>query len=100
MAERSVVYRDSDGVRRTMYWDDASPGEITVKTEIDLTQAIENNHILRDLHPRRSMNKLVARGVPLTVWEQSHREQWDDNDWKRWLNDPDNAAFRVWPGRV
>jgi hypothetical protein len=36
----------------------------------------------------------------MTVAEQAIREQWDDNDWKRGLNDPDNAAFRIWPGRV
>lgn len=100
MAERKEVYRNADGVRRTAIWDDEKPSELIVKTEVDLTQAIENNKIVRELHPRRSMNKLVARGVPMTVAEQAIREQWDDNDWKRWLNDPDNAAFRIWPGRV
>jgi hypothetical protein len=100
MTEVKNVYRNADGVRRTSIWDDENPNQITVHTEIDLTQAIENNKALRELHPRRSTNKLVARGVPLTVAEQAIREQWDDNDWKRWLNDPDNAAFRVWQGRV
>ena len=94
------VYRNSDGVRRTSIWEDDKPEILHVKTEVDLTQAIENNHRLRELHPRRSMNKLVARGVPLTVYEQSVREQWDDKRWAQWLDDPDNAAFRVWQGRV
>lgn len=100
MAEHKVVYFDAWGVRRTSIWEDDDPFTIHVKTEVDLTQAVENNKVLRELHPRRSTNKLVARGVPLTVAEQAIREQWDDNDWKRWLNDPDNAAFRVWQGRV
>lgn len=101
MAEVKTVYHDADGVRRTSIFDPDKPElGITIHTEVDLTQTIENNRILRELHPRRSTNKLVARGVPLTVAEQAHREQWDDNDWKRWLNDPDNAAFRVWQGRV
>lgn len=43
--------------------------------------------------------KLVAR-VPFTVWEQSEREGWDDAKWASWLNDPDNAAWRVWKGRL
>ena len=98
--EYKRIYRNSDGVRRTSITDDEKPNELTVYTEVDLTQAIENNKIVREQHPRRGMNKLLARAVPMTVAEQAIREQWDDNDWKRWLNDPDNAAFRIWPGRV
>jgi hypothetical protein len=98
--EYKRTYRDSDGVRRTSIYDEEKPNELTVFTQVDLTQAIENNKIVREQHPRRSMNKLLARSVPMTVAEQAIREQWDDNDWKRWLNDPDNAAFRIWPGRV
>lgn len=98
--ERKVVYRNSDGVRRTTIWDEERPGEITVHTEVDVTQAIENNKIFRELHPRRSTNKMLARGVPLTVAEQAMREQWDERDWARWLDNPDNAVFRVWQGRV
>jgi hypothetical protein len=94
------VYRDSDGVRRTAIWEERDPHLLTVKTQVDLTQAIENNKIVREMHPRRSTNKLLARGVPLTVAEQAFREQWDEGDWKRWLDDPDNAAFRIWPGRA
>jgi hypothetical protein len=100
MTEIKRVYRDSDGVRRTAIWEDDNPSILHVKTEVDLTQAIENNKILRELHPRRSTNKLLARGVPLTVAERAIREQWDQRDWARWLDDPDNAAFRIWPGRV
>lgn len=94
------MYRDSDGVRRTSITDDEHPDRLVVYTEVDMTQAIENNKIVREQHPRRSMNKLLARSVPMTVYEKSIVENWDDNDWKRWLNDPDNAAFRIWPGRV
>ena len=98
--ERRVIYRDAGGVRRTMIWEDDKPLDITVHTEANMDTTIEMNKIVRETHPRRSTNKLLARGVPLTVAEQAFREQWDDNDWKRWLNDPDNAAFRIWPGRV
>jgi hypothetical protein len=98
--ELKRVYRDDGAVKRTMIWEDDTPHIVHVKTELDLTQAIENNKILRDLHPRRSTNKLIARGVPLTVAEQAHREQWDEAKWAQWLDDPDNAAFRVWQGQV
>jgi len=100
MAEKKLVYRDDGAVKRTMIWDDDAPELVHVKTELDMTQTIENNKVMRELHPARSTNKVLARGVPMTVAEQALREGWDDNDWKRWLNDPANAAFRVWPGRV
>lgn len=48
---------------------------------------------------RKSPNKLLAR-VPLTVYEKSLHEGWDEADWKKWLNDPDNKHFRVWQGQV
>lgn len=100
MVEIKRVYRDDGAVKRTLIYEDTEPETIHVFTELDMEQAVENNKILRELHPRRSTNKLVARGVPLTVAEKAMREQWDERDWAKWLDDPDNAAFRVWQGRV
>jgi len=100
MTERKVIYRNDGAVKRTMIWEDDAPEIVHVQTEQDLTQAVENNKIMRELHPRRSNNKLIARGVPIQVAEKAMLEGWDEQDWKRWLNDPDNAAFRIWKGRV
>lgn len=100
MAESKFVYRNSDGVIRTSIYDDDYPDRVVIHTQVDLEQTIENNKIFRELHPRRSTNKLIARGVPLTIAEQAMREQWDERDWARWLDNPDNAAFRIWQGRV
>lgn len=97
--EHRTVYVNSDGVRRTMISDDDRPNIITTHTEVDMTQLVENNKALRELHPERSTNKLVAR-VPMTVYERAIIEDWEESDWKKWLNDPDNRAFRVWDGRV
>jgi hypothetical protein len=100
MAEKKVIYRDDGTVKRTMIWEDDQPEIVHVQTTQDLTQTLENNKIMREMHPRRSTNKLLARGVPVSVAERAMREEWDESDWKKWLNDPDNAAFRVWPGQV
>lgn len=81
-----------------MVTDTDQPG-FKVFTEVDMEQVLKGIARDRELQPRRSTNKLLAR-VPMTVMEQSIHEQWDESDWKRWLNDPDNAHFRVWPGRV
>lgn len=98
--EHKTVYVESDGVRRTMISDDDDPKNIRVYTEVDMTSVVENNKAFRELHPRYSTNKLVARGIPMTVYEQSILEDWDEKRWAQWLNDPDNRAFRVWEGHV
>jgi inorganic pyrophosphatase len=98
--QRKVIYRDYGGIRRTMIWEDDTPLDVTVLTESNMEATIEMNKIVREMHPRRGTNKLIARGVPITVAEKAMRENWDESDWAKWLNDPDNAAFRIWPGRV
>lgn len=97
---RHVYYSAGGHIRRTLLTDWEQPYKLVVQTEIDLSDVERNNRELAELHPRNSRNKLIARGVPATVWEQSIHEQWDEADWAKWLNDPDNKAFRVWPGRV
>lgn len=94
--ESKLIYRNDGVVKRTSIVDD---GILRVFTEVDMESTLESVKRDRELHPVKSNNKLVAR-VPMTVMEQSIHEQWDDNDWKKWLNDPDNAAFRIWRGRV
>lgn len=96
--ERRIVYRN-DVIRRTSIVDDANPTKLHVETTLDLESTLESIKRDRELHPTRSRNKLVAR-VPMTVMETSIHEQWSERDWKKWLNDPDNAAFRIWQGRV
>jgi hypothetical protein len=102
MTERKHHYRNPAGdAKRTMIWEDDQPDIVHVYTEQDMTEIIEENKVMRELPLDPKSNfRTLARGVPITVAEQALRENWDDNDWKKWLNDPDNAAFRVWPGRV
>jgi len=97
--ERKFVYQDDGVVRRTMFADDATPDKFGIFTEQNTPDLFANNVALADAHPRRSTNKLVAR-VPIQVYEQAIREGWDDDDWKKFLNDPANKNLRVWQGRV
>lgn len=99
MAEQSIIYHNRDGVRRSIVFDRDTPEVFHQKTQVDCTQLVDNNRALEELHDRRSTNKLLAR-VPMTIYEQSLREDWDEGDWRKWLNDPDNVHFRVWKGRV
>ena len=97
--ETKIIYRNDGVVKRTSIVDDATPNILRIDTEIDWESTLESIKRDRELHPVKSNNKLLAR-VPMTVMETSIHEQWDDNDWKKWLNDPDNAAWRIWQGRV
>lgn len=55
----------------------------------------------REVDQSKRMFRHAAR-IPMPVVAQAFREGWADDTarWRRWLNDPDNAAFRVWQGRV
>lgn len=99
--ERRQVYYHSGGVTRTSITDTANLGQLRVFTEVEMDDVLESIKLEREARVvnSKSPNKLVAR-VPMTIMEQSIHEQWDEADWKKWLNDPDNAAFRIWKGRV
>lgn len=99
MVERKMVYRDSDGVRRTLITDSDKPFDVHVNTEVAMDAILESIKAKRDHLEPNSVNKHLAT-VPMTIYEKSILEQWDEGDWKKWLNDPDNAAFRVWQGAV
>ena len=86
-------------IRRTLHYDFDYPGRLVQETAIAFDDGFaQRNRELGEC--QQGDMKLIARGVPAFVWEQSIREDWDETDWTRWLNDPDNRAFRVWPGRV
>jgi hypothetical protein len=85
-------------------WIESSPGddrELTVTTEMDATRLLRANSRDADIDQTGNHFRLVAR-VPLPIMQQAQREGWlhDKAKWRAWLNDPDNRAFRVWPGRV
>jgi len=99
IVETRINYYGRDGVRRTSITDTENPFQMRVYTEVEMDGVLEGIKRDREMVKAGSMNKLLAR-VPMTVMEQSIHEQWDDSDWKKWLNDPANDAFRVWRGRV
>jgi hypothetical protein len=94
-----LVYRDRDGVRRTMITDPERPDQIIVRTEQVLDEILAGINRDRELMSHDGVNKLVAR-IPVAIYERACLEQWDEGDWKRWLNSAEAAPFRIWQGRV
>lgn len=95
------IYDVVGNVTRVAHSDASNPSVLAWETIEDHQPTIESAKQLREHVTRQDTFRHVAR-VPLTVYEQALREGWADDEaaWKRWLNDGQNAAFRVWEGKV
>lgn len=88
-----------DTLKKTIiHTTDTLRGDVVIEQRQDCEPIIEDVKRLRD-RPQTGDWKHVAR-IPLLIYFQAQREQWDQARWNRWLNDSDNRAFRVWTGRV
>lgn len=99
MTERRTTYRDWDGVRRTAITDDERPDELVVHTEQHLDDILDSIERDRAVMAHNGVNKLLAR-IPISIYERSVHEQWDEGDWAKWLNSSEAAPFRIWRGQV
>jgi hypothetical protein len=70
-----------------------------VETE-DCGPITEAAKVMADQPPGKDFRHVAY--VPTHVMDRAFREGWfnDPAAWKRWLNDPDNRAFRTGSGRV
>ena len=95
-----TLYDQWGGIIR---WIETAPGgdEMIVTTEQDATRLLRANSRDADVDQSGRTFRLVAR-VPMPIIQQAIREGWhrDEKKWRAFLNDPDNRAFRVWPGKV
>jgi len=75
------------------------PDAPSVFAEADMTNLARMNREQAEHESARHATTTIAR-VPFTVWERAFHENWDQNDWNKFLNDPDNRDYRVWGGRL
>lgn len=89
-----------NGLNQYQHIDPMRPGDLIMETQQDCTDILEAVKVMRD-RPVGKTWRLVAE-VPDVFIAQSVREGWlhDKKKWHKWLNDPDNAGFRVWKGRI
>ena len=99
MTERRTLYRNADGVRRTSITDDERPGALAVHTEQVLDEILDSVERDREMMSHNGVNKLLAR-IPISIYERSVHEGWDEQTWARWLNSSEAAPFRIWRGAV
>lgn len=98
------------GVTEWFEYDDSND-TFTIQTEQDVAPLVENNKFLQSHFNRGDDawgdgfdHRTKVASIPLNVYFDLKKRFGDMRQnpraWKRWLNDPDNAAFRTRPGRV
>ena len=90
---------------RKMWHYDAEKDEATIETIIDATQVVEANKNRFNSFDEKANwkgDKHHVASIPMALFYQMKAEgKLDDQAYmKRWLNDPDNRAFRTRPGEV
>lgn len=106
MTVRKTLVARTNGMSEILYFDDNNGGQnlhtVTVE-DIDkiAREAAEirdqANWALTKAEPMRHAAK-----IPQYVLDKAMREGWfnDNEKWRAWANDPDNAIFRTWPGKL
>ena len=69
-------------------------------TQQNVQPVIDQVKVFSDNTPGKTFRH--AAEIPMVIWTKALREGWhnDKTAWKKWLNDPDNKAFRVWKGNI
>lgn len=86
--------------KQIVHVDQENPGDLIIESIQDCEPIIEAAKILSEQTPGDTFRH--AAFIPQFMWNQAVQEGWlhDKAKWKRVLNDPDNRAFRTWPGRL
>jgi hypothetical protein len=107
MTERLLDFDPLTGIRQFIDTDEMT-GISTIRTQQDVTGIIESNKV----HQRQFSNgrdtwgdgydhRTKVASIPLHIWTELKKRIGNDPvAFKRWLNDPDNFAFRTRPGVV
>lgn len=82
-------------------WHDLGAGEHVVEIVEDCAPIIQQARDLGDTGGRVHEAMRLEAIIPAHIHRRSLIERWDETDWRRWANDPDNRDFRIpYDGRV
>lgn len=110
----SIGYRGPDDFSAPLYvtptkavWYHRHDGKVTFETRYDDAPALRAAELAREVEPlkpkttlSKNMDLRKVASVPMAVYHQSIVQKWDRDDWKKWVNDPENKPLRVWQGRL
>lgn len=108
MSEKWLLDRDPLTGITEWYVPDEATNTFTIQTTQDVTDIVEANKnafnqfsSARDGWGDKIGHSTHAATIPVNIYyDLVKRFGRDPQAWKRWLNDPDNAAFRTRPGTV
>lgn len=102
MSKLTIPYQRGHQLRNIIHADTNNPDVFTMQTTQDVTSIIDFcREKQADTQLTRDDGLRHVAEVPITIYEQAVREGWDTPEgWRRWMNNPDNACFRTWKGRV
>ena len=98
MAKSALLELVPAGRRKTLYHEE--DGRTFVETRQDVEPIVAAAGLVADAAPGADFRH--AAFIPEAVLNQAFIEGWfhDPAAWKRWANDPANAMFRTWRGRL
>lgn len=111
MSDKFLFDRDPLTGETQWFIPDESAGTFTIKTEQDVSGLVEANkahfnafNSVRDGYGEEIGASSKVASIPTSVYydllKKHGHMRLNPGPWKRWLNDPDNAAFRTRPGTV
>ncbi len=101
MAKRLINDDAFTGIQ-TYYDYDAEKDEAVISKEQDVSAIIEQNKKEFNAAPDRFGEWTKVGSIPLSVYYELERKGIlnDQKAMAKWLNDPDNRAFRTRPGTI
>lgn len=98
MSKSALLDMVPDARRKTIYHEE--DGRNYIETRQDVASIIKAASIIADEPPGKDFRHIGF--IPDAVLNEAFVGGWfhDKAAWKRWLNDPANAAYRTWKGRV
>jgi len=98
MSKSALLDLLPDARKKLVYHEEG--GRTFIETRQDVTHIIEAAKIMADEKPGKDFRH--AAYIPEAVMDRAFNEGWfhDPKAWKRWANDPANAQYRTWNGRL
>jgi hypothetical protein len=93
--------RDSSGILTSFHYDQADDSFV-IQKEQDVAGIIEANKVEFNDAPTRWGEWTKVGSIPLTIYFDLQKKGilQDQKALAKWLNDPDNRAFRTRPGTI
>ncbi len=105
MAQKKSIVRHT-GDTATELVTDLHTGDMTIHTAQEMQPVLDEAKRMREASKQMGTHQRIGQNhmrpvaeVPMLVYNQSIRENWGKKEWRKWLNDPDNKAFRITDGK-